>query len=103
MSYNLSFQHSPYRQMWFTNDVIYEKNTLFGSNMCRKRQQVTSSINSRPIGQSKSLNKVKELSSYQNYFRFEIKCGNASFVYEKNMNRAVNNWRDLVVALHLFF
>jgi hypothetical protein len=25
--------------------------------------------------------------NYQNYFRFELKCGNTSFVYEKNINR----------------
>lgn len=24
--------------------------------------------------------------NFQNYFRFELKCGNTSFVYEKNIN-----------------
>lgn len=73
--------------MWFTNEVMYEKNTLFGSKMCRQQQQLTSSLTSRPLYQSKSFNNMQELNRSQNYFRFEIKCGNASFVYEKNINR----------------
>lgn len=89
------FQHSPYRQMWFTNDVISEKNTFYGSMASRQHQQVTSSLHSRPLCQSKSLNDFQELSSYQNFFRFEIKCGSASFVYEKNKSRAVGKWLSL--------
>lgn len=74
--------------MWFAKDVIVEKSSLFGSKLHRQQQQQpTSSTHSRPLSQSKSFNNIEELSSYQNYVRFEIKCGNASFVYEKNINR----------------
>lgn len=101
---NRFIQHSPYRQMWFTNDVMYKKNTLFGSKLYHRHQQVTSSLHSRPVCQSRSFNDIKALSSHQNYFRFEIKCGNASFVYEKSMNRDVNNWKlGSVIGFSLTF
>lgn len=66
---------------------MFEKNTLFGSKIFRQQQQLTSSLTSRPVYQSKSLSNIQELNRSQNYFRFEVKCGNASFVYEKNINR----------------
>lgn len=46
----------------------------------------------RPLYQSKSLSNLSEGRRfyYRNYFRFEIKCGNATFAYEKNINRSVS-------------
>lgn len=70
-----------------------QKNSLFGSKISR-HHHISSSFNkSRPLSQSKSFTSLKELqnSYYQNYFRFEIKCGNTGFVYEKNINRSVSH------------
>lgn len=76
--------------MWFTNDVKSKKSTLYGSETHHQQQQVT--VSSRLLHRSKSYDVNKGLSSYQNYCRFEIKCGNMSFVYEKNINRAESVW-----------
>lgn len=65
---------------------------LFGSKISRQQSISTSFSKSRPLSQSKSFTNLKELNSYyQNYFRFEIKCGNTAFVYEKNINRSISH------------
>lgn len=92
------FQHSPYRQMWFINDDKSEKNSFYVNKASHQHEQVTSSLNTHPPCQSKSLNDIQEMSTYQNYFRFEIKCGNASFVYEKSKSRAVGKWFILMMS-----
>jgi hypothetical protein len=73
-----------------------KRNCVFGKvqSLQQNHQDVILYRKSRPIYQSKSLSNLADLRRYyyRNYFRFEIKCGNATFVYEKkkNINRSVS-------------